>query len=105
MFFQSRVRGLPRNHGTHRSWKSTILKLVENSTGHKPVELESMAKTYQIYNTFSSLTNWICQSRSIPIFGTVRDNVAYAREASDDDVKMALKQLVLGILLQKWRME
>ena len=70
--------------------KSTILKLSEKF--YQPQSGQVRINGQDISEFISIL--FVQESalvRPFLFFGTVRDNVAYAREASDDDVKMALE--------------
>ncbi len=72
--------------------KSTILKLVEKfyqpQTGRVRINGQDISE-FTIHSVRSRI-GFVSQDPFL-FFGTVRDNVAYAREASDDDVKMALE--------------
>ena len=72
--------------------KSTILKLVEKfyqpQTGQVRINGQDISE-FTIHSVRSRI-GFVSQDPFL-FFGTVRDNVAYAREASDDDVKMALE--------------
>ena len=72
--------------------KSTILKLVEKfyqpQTGRVRINDQDISE-FTIHSVRSRI-GFVSQDPFL-FFGTVRDNVAYAREASDDDVKMALE--------------
>ena len=72
--------------------KSTILKLVEKfyqpQIGRVRINGQDISE-FTIHSVRSRI-GFVSQDPFL-FFGTVRDNVAYAREASDDDVKMALE--------------
>lgn len=72
--------------------KSTILKLVEKfyqpQSGQVKINGQDISE-FTIHSVRSRI-GFVSQDPFL-FFGTVRDNVAYAREASDDDVKMALE--------------
>ena len=72
--------------------KSTVLKLVEKfyqpQTGRVRINGQDISE-FTIHSVRSRI-GFVSQDPFL-FFGTVRDNVAYAREASDDDVKMALE--------------
>lgn len=71
--------------------KSTILKLVEKfyqpQSGQVKINGQDISE-FTIHSVRSRI-GFVSQDPFL-FFGTVRDNVAYAREASDNDVKMAL---------------
>jgi len=72
--------------------KSTILKLVEKfyqpQIGRVKINGQDISE-FTIHSVRSRI-GFVSQEPFL-FFGTVRDNVAYAREASDEDVKMALE--------------
>ena len=72
--------------------KSTILKLVEKfyqpQIGRVRINGQDISE-FTIHSVRSRI-GFVSQDPFL-FFGTVRDNVAYAREASDDDVKIALE--------------
>jgi len=72
--------------------KSTILKLVEKfyqpQLGQVRINGQDISK-FTIHSVRSRI-GFVSQDPFL-FFGTIRDNVAYAREASDDDVKLALE--------------
>ena len=72
--------------------KSTILKLVEKfyqpQSGQVKINGQDISE-FTIHSVRSRI-GFVSQDPFL-FFGTVRDNVAYARKASDDDVKMALE--------------
>ena len=71
--------------------KSTILKLVEKFYQPQSGQVKINGKDISEFTIHSvrSRIGFVSQDPFL-FFGTVRDNVAYAREASDNDVKMAL---------------
>jgi ATP-binding cassette subfamily B protein len=72
--------------------KSTILKLVEKfyqpQSGQVRINGQDISE-FTIHSIRSRI-GFVSQDPFL-FFGTIRDNVAYAREASDDDVKLALE--------------
>ena len=72
--------------------KSTILKLVEKfyqpQSGQVRINGQDISE-FTIHSVRSRI-GFVSQDPFL-FFGTIRDNVAYAREASDDDVKLALE--------------
>jgi ATP-binding cassette subfamily B protein len=72
--------------------KSTILKLVEKfyqpQSGQVRINGQDISE-FTIHSVRSQI-GFVSQDPFL-FFGTIRDNVAYAREASDDDVKLALE--------------
>ena len=72
--------------------KSTILKLVEKfyqpQLGQVRINGQDISE-FTIHSVRSRI-GFVSQDPFL-FFGTIRDNVAYAREASDDDVKLALE--------------
>ena len=72
--------------------KSTILKLVEKfyqpQSGQVRINGQDISE-FTIHSVRSRI-GFVSQDPFL-FFGTFRDNVAYAREASDDDVKLALE--------------
>ncbi len=72
--------------------KSTILKLVEKFYQPKSGQVRINGQDISEFTIHSvrSRIGFVSQDPFL-FFGTIRDNVAYAREASDDDVKLALE--------------
>jgi len=72
--------------------KSTILKLVEKfyqpQSGQVRINGQDISE-FTIHSIRSRI-GFVSQDPFL-FFGTIRDNVAYARDASDDDVKLALE--------------
>ena len=72
--------------------KSTILKLSEKfyqpQSGQVRINGQDISE-FTIHSVRSRI-GFVSQDPFL-FFGTIRDNVAYAREASDEDVKMALE--------------
>ena len=72
--------------------KSTILKLVEKfyqpQSGQVRINGQDISE-FTIHSVRSRI-GFVSQDPFL-FFGTIRDNVAYARDASDDDVKLALE--------------